>query len=102
MADVVDSDFTIIDSTGLVPIIVNGAGLLANNGAQAIAFFPDGQGGTALDGDASLAFSVTPGFGPFNFYQVKWEQVSVPEPTSLALFGLGAALLARRRRMAKA
>lgn len=102
LADVVDADFTIIDSTGPVPFIVNGAGLLANNGAEAIAFFPDGFGGTALDGDASLAFSLTPDFGPFDFYQVKWEVLAVPEPTSLALFGVGAALLARRRRMAKA
>ena len=102
LADVVTSDFTIIDSSGPVPLIVNGAGLLASNGARAIAFFPDGFGGTALDGDASLAFSSTPGFGPFDFYQVKWKAVAVPEPTSLALFGVGAALLARRRRMAKA
>jgi len=105
LTDVVTSDLTIIDSSGPVPLIVNGVGLLASNGAQSIAFFPDGFGGTALDGDASLAFSNIPVFDPdlFDFYQVKWEVLTaVPEPTSLALFGVGAALLARRRRIAKA
>lgn len=71
LADVVTTDSTIINSSGLTPLIRNGAGLLANNGAQAIAFFPDGFTGTAPDGDASLAFSPTTTFGPFSIHAVK-------------------------------
>jgi hypothetical protein len=96
--DVVISDSTIIDSSGPVPIIVNGTGLLANDGSQAIAFFPDGFDGTPFDGDASLAFSATPTFGPFSFHQVSWDAQAIPEPSVVALFAVGLAGLGLRRR----
>jgi len=92
LGDVVTTDFTFIDNSGMPAIIENGGGLLANNGAQAIAFFPDGTGGSPIDGDASLALSLTPTFGPFDFYAVQWSTTSpVPEPSSLALLGMGVA-----------
>ena len=92
LGDVVITDFTIIDSSGLDPIIVNGAGLLANNGSQAIAFFPDGFDGSGFDGDASLAFSATSAFGPFTFHMVEWVPGAdgrVPEPSSMLLLITG-------------
>ena len=89
LADVVIYDFTVIDSTGVTPIIINGAGLIANNGAQTIAFFPDGAEGTAIDGDASLQFSLEPYMGPFSYHAVKWEATVVPIPSAVWLFGSG-------------
>ena len=95
LADVVTTDRTIINSSGAIEIIKNGGGLLANNGSTAIAFFPDGFGGSGSDGDASLAFSATASFGPFDYYKVAWvvgpKPIAAPEPTALALIGLGLA-----------
>ena len=89
LADVVTWDFTLIDSTGATPIITNGAGLIANNGAQTIAFFPDGAEGTTLDGDASLQYGLEPYMGPYSYHAVKWEATVVPIPTAVWLFGSG-------------
>jgi hypothetical protein len=83
---------TIIDSTSAIPIIVNGSGNLADNGVEAISFFPDGYSGTASDGNASLATGPTGSLAATSFYAVNWSvtpPISVPEPTSLSLLGLG-------------
>jgi hypothetical protein len=99
LADVDTTASTIIDSTGATPIIVNGAGNLANNLSLAIAFFPDGYSGTAVDGDASLSLGgPNAGLADESFYAVRWEAQAVPEPTSLLLFGAaGVGALIRRR-----
>ncbi|MEN6587585.1 MAG: PEP-CTERM sorting domain-containing protein [Sulfuricella sp.] len=107
LADVATGASTVIDSSGLLPSIVNGAGNLADNGLQAIAFFPDGFDGTALDGDASLAIGPSGDLAGDSFYAVQWvaSTTSVPEPGTLALLGLGLsglALSSYRRKAAQA
>ncbi len=93
LADVVTSADTIMDSSGAIPVIVNGAGNLADNGTQAIAFFPDGYSGTAADGDASLSIGASGSLADAQFFAVQWVvgAADVPEPATLALFGLGLA-----------
>lgn len=84
--------------------ITNGAGALASMGTYTIAFFPDGFGGSAFDGDASLAFDSDGVFdfgggGWDTFLAVSWEPTSVPEPGTLALLGIGLlGMVASRRR----
>jgi hypothetical protein len=92
LGDVATADTTFINSSGVLEIIENGGGLLADNGSQSIAFFPDGFGGSGIDGDASLAFSDSAGFGPFTFHKVAWvvgPKAAVPEPSIIALFAAG-------------
>lgn len=96
LADVVTSDFasTEIDSSGLfslLPIITNGADNLADNGSQAIAFWPEIFGDPIFDGDATLATGASGSPASDNFYAVQWVATisSIPEPGTLALLGLG-------------
>ncbi|MBU3021294.1 PEP-CTERM sorting domain-containing protein [Aestuariibacter sp. A3R04] len=98
LADVVTTDNTIFDSTGTIPVIVNGAGNLADNGMTAIAFFPDGFDGTAFDGDASLATGASGSLADSDFFAVKWEVATeVPEPSAFLLFSAGLLFLVRRK-----
>ena len=88
---------TFVNSSGLVPTIVNGGGPLAYNGARAIFFFPDGSGGTTSDGDASLAFSEIP--QTYTVHAVRWElannlyfphvDTSLPWQTEIAIINTG-------------
>jgi hypothetical protein len=101
--DVVTTDSTIINSSGVIPLIVNGAGALAFNGTETIAFFPDGFGGTAFDGDASLTLDTDGsfGFGGSGWEEiaaVRWEASPVPEPGTMLLLGSGLLSFAARRR----
>ncbi len=99
LADVAIGDDTIIDSSGLVPLIVNGSGNLADNGVQSISFFPDGFDGTASDGDASLGIGPGGEFANDEFFAVQWvAAAAVPEPTTVALMGLGLAGLGYGRK----
>ncbi|WP_395341675.1 hypothetical protein PN836_019820 [Ningiella sp. W23] len=99
LADVATGDSTIMDSSGLFPIIVNGAGNLADNGNLSIAFFPDGFSGTASDGDASLSTGPGGAFADDEFFAVKWEldAAEVSAPNALLLLGSGLLFLCARR-----
>lgn len=88
--DVDTGALTLINSSGSLAIVINGAGALADNGPQVIAFFPDGFGGTTPDGDATLALDTDGQFsfggsGWEQFIAVRWVATTVPEPATLAL-----------------
>lgn len=98
LGDVVTGAATQGGFSGSIPVIVNGYGLLADNGSRALAFYPDGFAGTAIDGDASLAFQLTGGSFPAPIYAVRWQVAAVPEPATVALLVLGLAGLGFRLR----
>jgi hypothetical protein len=106
LVDVVTGDGTIMNSIDAIPVIVNGAGNLADNGVTAISFFPDGSDGTAFDGDASLGVGVSGFLAEEDFYAVSWEfagvvtPVPLPAGLPLLLAGLGGLALLRRRKHA--
>jgi len=89
LKDVVANDFTLIDSTGNVPVIQNSIGLIADNGLHTISFVPDGYLGSVLDGDATLLFGFNLQTGYYTYHHVKWEANVVPIPTGVWLFGSG-------------
>jgi hypothetical protein len=81
------------------PLIVNGFGLLADNGTLAIEFFPDGVlSGIPVDGDASLALEPSGVPTLLAVYDVRWQVRAVSEPASVALVGVALARLAVLRR----
>lgn len=105
LGDVTTTAFTIFDTTGSDPRIVNGGGELANNGVNSISFFPDGFGASGSDGDASLEFGTV--FNQGEYFAVKWSPSAVsavPLPASLPLLAgaFGALAALRRKRANKA
>jgi hypothetical protein len=99
LGDVVTSAFTQSNFSVTNPIIVNGFGLLADNGTLAIEFFPDGGlSGIPVDGDASLALEPSGVPTLLAVYDVKWQVRAVSEPGSVALVGVALAGLAVWRR----
>jgi hypothetical protein len=103
LADVSTSSATLGGTQGGNALIINGFGLLADNGVRAIAFYPDGFDGTPVDGDASLSFQVSPSSFPAPTYPVRWvAATAVTEPASLALIALALVAFALTRRSAGA
>jgi hypothetical protein len=97
LGDVDTSAYTIVDSSVVPPVIVNGAGGLADNGTLRIFFYPDGADGTPADGDAALAY-FRPDFS-VAVLPVRWVVgAAVPEPASLMLAAIAMAALAAARR----
>jgi hypothetical protein len=104
LADVVLTDATIINSFGVVPVIVNGSGNLADNGVTAISFFPDGFDGSPFDGNASMGVGPSGFLAQTDFYAVNWVFVpaTIPLPAGLPLLvcALGGLAFLRRRKFA--
>ena len=82
----------------ITPRIINGYGLLADNGVNAIAFWPDGSDGTPMDGDAALSFQTSVWFLPETTYAVHWTVAAIPEPGTVALLGAVALIGVASRR----
>ena len=100
LGDVVTSAFTQSNFSVTDPKIVNGFGLLADNGILAILFFPDGGlSGIPVDGDASLALEPSGVATLLDVYQVKWQVRAASEPSSVALVAIALMGLAARRRV---
>jgi hypothetical protein len=105
-ADIVTAADTFFNDTVNPPVIINGGGLLADNGSFEIAFYPDGYNGVNTTGNASIAFATegTPCGGTTcgNFYAVDLSTTAVPEPTTGALFAtsLAAAAILMRKKLA--
>lgn len=96
LGDVDTGAFTLIDNSVQPPLIVNGAGGLADNGSLRIFFYPDGGNGTPTDGDAALAY-FNPDFS-VTVLPVRWVVATVAEPGMPALLTIALAALAIARR----